>query len=195
MINILIFPGYQRKYLAKLWGVYCTKKESHKPRDNLEKKKTSPKVMMIDLENFGTMFYWDKWKKKKDKWNLFSLFTVGDGSIEEGRQAQLNGTFVVLLLVWHIWTKAFTILDILWIESYTIVLDITTEQAEQLKLHKALKYIHSVYYFNSHSFTIRLHTINLILIFLSLFYSGKVHSRKGNLVFVCELYFLLHWLI
>lgn len=35
--------------------------------------------------------------------------------------------------------------DILWRESYTIVLDITTEQAEQLKLHKALKYIHSVY--------------------------------------------------
>lgn len=29
---------------------------------------------------------------------------------------------------------------------------------------------------------IRLHTVNLIFIFLSLFYSGKIHSRKGNLV-------------
>lgn len=74
-------------------------------------------------------------------------------SMEEGKQAQLGDIFVVLLLIWHIWTKAFTILDILWRESYTIVLDITTEQAEQLKLHKALKYIHSVYYFNIHSFT------------------------------------------
>lgn len=96
--------------------------------------------------------------------------------MEEGKQAQLSGIFV-LLLIWHIWSKAFTILDILWRESYTIVLDITAEQAEQLKLRKALKI--STVCIISMSFIYKLDYIPLIYFFFFFFFhflnSGMIH--------------------